>query len=182
MDQIKKILKQMSFSSIITSILVGILGLILIINPYGSLKLVSIFLGGILMLAGIYKLIIYFINKSQNSMYNSEMITGIITAIIGLIIIIFCKELEAVFRIFIGIIIIYNAIMKINMALQFKNINSSIWMVSLIISIITLIAGIYVLFMPNALIVTIGIILLITAIMDVIDKTVLIHKMNKFTK
>lgn len=179
MESIREFLKKQGWISILSAIGLGMLGIILIMNPVESLTFVSNILGAMFIIVGLYKIIIHFINKSKNDFYDNEIATGIIITIIGIVIFAFSKELESIFRIIIGIGVIYKSIINIDLSLKLKYSASKIWMFSLVIGIIMLACGIYVVFTPSALIVTLGIIILVNAIIDIIDNALFINDIKK---
>lgn len=182
MGSIGEFLKKQGWFSILSAMGLGILGIILIMKPEGSLSFVSNILGGMLVIAGIYRIISHSINKSKNDFFDNEIATGIITCITGIIIIVFNKELESIFRIIIGVGVIYKSIINIDISFKLKNIDSKIWLISFMIGIIMLACGLYIVFTPSALIVTMGIILLANAIIDIIDNVLFINDIKQISK
>ena len=78
--------------SLVASILLLILGVILISNPGGVVKFITYILGGVIIIIGIAKIISYLkIKKNMNIQNTNDFIIGIISIIIG-IIIIFCSS------------------------------------------------------------------------------------------
>lgn len=179
MENIKEFLKKQGWVSMLSAIGMGILGIILIMRPEGSLNFISNVLGIMFIVIGIAKISGYFINKSKNDFYNTDFATGIITCIIGIIVIAFSKELESILRLIIGIGIIYKSVINIDLSFKLKGIDSKIWAFTLIIGIIMLACGIYVVFIPSALIISIGIILLINSIIDIIDNALFINDIKQ---
>lgn len=180
MKNLKEFLKRQGWISILSSLVLGILGIILIMRPIESLNFISTILGGMFIIVGLYKIIIYFMNKARSDFYDNEIATGIITCTIGIVIMTFSKELESILRIIIGIGIIYKSIINIDLSFRLKHIESKIWVFSLVMGIIMLTCGIYVVFTPSALIVTIGTILLVNAIIDIIDNVLFINDIRHY--
>ena len=59
MEYFEKIMKKTGWTSLLSSIVFAILGIILITNPEGTVKFVSAILGIMFILAGAYKIISY---------------------------------------------------------------------------------------------------------------------------
>lgn len=179
MENIGEFLKKQGWISILSAIGLGILGIILINHPTGSLNFISNILGSMFIILGLYKVIMYFVNRTKSDFYNNELATGIITCITGIIIIVFSKELESMLRMIIGISVIYKSIINIDFSFKLRTASSKIWILSLMIGIIMLGCGIYVVFTPSALIVTIGIILLTNAIIDIVNNAIFINDIRQ---
>ena len=61
MNYIEKIFKKSGLISILESLIIALLGIILIIEPEGTLEFITCSLGVIFILAGLYKIINYFL-------------------------------------------------------------------------------------------------------------------------
>lgn len=77
--------------------------------------------------------------------------------------------------------IIYSSIIRINLSLKLKNIDSKIWIYSLIIALIMLICGIFTICNSSAIIVTIGIIILVYSILDIIESIIFLNNVKKIS-
>lgn len=65
MEYFEKIMKKTGWTSLLSSIVFAILGIILITNPEGTVKFVSAILGIMFILAGAYKIISYYQTKEN---------------------------------------------------------------------------------------------------------------------
>ena len=123
MDYIQKLLKKSGLVGILESLIFGILGAILIANPEETVKVISYILGAIFIFIGIYKIIHYIKENGQADLYNYNLIYGIMVIVIGLITITYSTTIGTVFRIVIGIWIIYSAAVRASSAVKLKNLN-----------------------------------------------------------
>ena len=78
-------LKKIGWSSIVTSAITAIIGIVIICNPMVTMKLVAYALGSIFVVFGVIKLVNYFVAKGTYDFYNYEMIYGLLAIIIGII-------------------------------------------------------------------------------------------------
>ena len=171
MEYFEKIMKKTGWTSLLSSIVFAILGIILITNPEGTVKFVSAILGIMFILAGAYKIISYYQNKGK---YDIAIILGIAT-------IAYSEQISSIFRIFIGIWIVYSSIMRFSLALKLKTISSNIWIYSIILAICMFICGLYTIFVSNLVVVSIGISILIYAIIDAIEDIIFLVNVNKLS-
>ena len=178
MEYMKKILKKSGTISIIESIIFAILGIILIINPEQTIKVISYILGGGLIIIGLYRIITYIKEKGKNDLFNYQLIYGVMIIVIGLIAIIYSSTIGTIFRLVIGLWIIYSSVVRASSALKLKTANSNIWIYTLIIAIAMLICGLYVVLNEGTIIVTIGILMVIYAVMDVIENAIFIKHVS----
>ena len=180
MEYINKIFKKSGTFSIIESVIFAILGVILIINPEQTVKIISYILGAGLIIIGAYKIFIYIQEKGNNDLFNYQLIYGVMAIVIGLIAIIYSSTIGTIFRIIIGMWIIYSAVVRASSALKLKTVSSRIWIYTLIIAIAMFICGLYVVLNEGAIIVTIGTLMLIYAMMDIIENIIFIKHLNDF--
>ena len=153
-------------SSIVTSLLFLILGICLLVNPAGMVRFITYIIGVIFVVYGSIKLYNYY--KAKETISSIQLTLGITAIVIG-IIIMFCNGvIEFVIRLVMGGFILANGINKLIVALNSKETNSK-WTTLLAISIILIIAGLYMILKSNIVLSTIGIVLIIYSSVDLIS-------------
>ncbi len=173
MEEIKKGMNKIFNASVITSMIILVLGIFLFIQPDTIIHMISIILGGIILIPGITSLIDYFKNK-----YQPSLISGVITIIIGMILIINTKLVASILPFILGIYFIVNGINRLQYALQLKK-QGIHFSTSLVFSILIIICGVLFIINPfgGALVITkvMGIFMIIYAVLD-LSNTVFIKK------
>lgn len=172
-------LKKTGWTGIITSLIFAVIGIVLITNPETTVKIVSYVLGGIFIVMGIIKIISYFIAKGNNDFYNYDIIYGIIALILGIVTIIYSSTIGMMFRIMIAAWIIYSALIRIGFALKLKNANIKTWITVLILAVCMLGIGVYILLDSGIIVVTVGIVILVYALADLIESIIFMRKVNE---
>lgn len=181
MEFLEKFLKKTGWSSLLSSVIFAILGIILIANPEETVKVVSYILGGIFILTGIIRIINYIVTKGRYDIYNDGMFFGIIAIVLGIVTICYSKQIGNIFRVLIGVWIVYSAIVRMDISFKLKALENKTWLYSLIIAIVMLICGIYIACNPGAILVTIGIVILIYSILDIIESIIFLKDIKKLT-
>ncbi len=179
MENLKSLFKKTGCVSILESLIFAILGIVLVCKPEGTVKFISGVLGAVFILVGIYKIINYFVTKGENDFFNYDLIYGLTAIVIGIVAMAYMNIIGSVFRIIIGVWIIYTSFVRINLAIQIKKIGSKSWIFGLILAILMLIGGLYVIIDANAIIVTIGIIMIVYSVMDIIENIIFMRNINK---
>lgn len=174
----EKFLKKTGYQSIVTSIIFAIIGILFITNPEGTFKLAATVLGVIFIVFGAIKILNYFRDRGNTNFYNYDLIYGLVSAVAGIIIIINSSALEAIFRLIIGIWIIYSGIMRAVLATKLKTVNTEAWLPVLIIALLIIACGVFITFYSGAIVMTIGIIILVYAIMDIIEGIIFVKKVD----
>lgn len=179
MEYLKKLLKKSGWISMVESIIFAILGIILICKPEGTVKVITTILGTIFILIGIYKIISYFVARGNSNIYNFELIYGLTAIVIGIVTMAYMDVIGSVFRIIIGVWIIYTSFVRISTSIQIKNVGSNAWIVSLILAIIMFLCGLYTIINPGTIVMTIGIIMLVYSIIDIIENIIFMKNVNE---
>ena len=179
MEYIEKIFKKSGWISILESLIIAALGVILICKPEGTVKVIACILGSIFILAGIYKIINYISSKGRYNFYDYDLSYGLVACIIGIITIAYSSAIGSIFRIIIGIWIIYSSFIRMDLSVKFKTLDSKVWIYSLILAIIMFACGIYITVNSGAIIVTIGVMMIVYSIIDIIEDIIFIKNVKE---
>lgn len=160
-------------SSIITSALLAILGILLIIASEETIIAISYIVGGALVLLGAIGIIDYLRKLKTELKSELDLLYATGTIILGILIILHPKAIASIIPTVLGIIIIINSSTKLNYAFQLKNQDNDLWKSTLVVSLLTTICGLVLMFNPfaAATLITriVGIIILLYAILDIIS-------------
>ncbi len=178
MEYIRKILKKSGWISIIESIIFALLGLLLICNPERTVKVIAYILGGIFILIGSLKIVNYIQTKGNYNLYNYDLVYGILAIVIGLVSIIYTSTIGTVFRIIIGVWIIYSATVRASSSLKLRNLKTKVWIYSIILSILIFMCGLYVILNSGAIVVTIGVIMIVYSVIDIIESIIFMKNLK----
>ena len=163
---IKSITIKKDKTSIITSIVFLILGILLYLKDKEVITLITYIIGILFAVCGSIKLYKYY--KEKDTVSNIDLTLGILLIIVG-IIIMFCSSIiEQAIRIVIGGFIIANGINKLIIAINSKNNNKN-WIILLLISILLIIGGLYTILKANLILKVIGIILIVYSSIDIMS-------------
>lgn len=174
----EKFLKKAGWTSVVTSLIFGIIGLVMIYNSETTMKFISTILGVFFILVGIIKVINYIISKGNSTLFTNDIAWGLIAIVIGLVTMVYSSTIESIFRIMIGVWIIYSGFTRFGLSFRLKNVNDRLWALVLTLAVLMIVGGFYVTFYPGALIVTLGVIILIYAIMDLIESFIFMKNMK----
>ncbi len=141
---IEKIIK----SSLFESVGLIILGILLFL--YSELTIVSIsyVIGGLLVAIGVMALIKFVNNLNKNIKNELDIIYGVGTVILGIIVISNPKAIASIIPFVLGIIIIINSSAKLEYSLELKKDNNELWKSTMIVAILTLTCGVFLVFNP----------------------------------
>lgn len=169
----KDILLKNIVLNIFISLVFVVVSIFLINNSDAMLKTLTIILGIVIFIIGLVKGIIYLREKNNmSSVININLLECVICLLLGISVIFFNSFVATIFRISISIWIIYSSMERISLSRYLKKINIDKWYIVLIFSILMLICGLIVMFNSGTVIMTIGIILLIYCIIDIVESII----------
>lgn len=151
--------------NIFTPILFLIIGILLIVNPGGISEFISYIIGGVLLAIGIGKFIY---DKKRVDHTTGDTFYSIASIALGIIFIFFSGTIEFLVRLALGIWIIINALSTIAIGANLMKANKKS-VLSLIIGFILLIMGIYTICVANLMFQTLGIVITVYAVLEIID-------------
>lgn len=145
----ERFMKKFLRSSIITSAILIILGLLLIYKSENTIMTISYIIGGVLIAIGVLALIRYVRNGESPALRNElDIVYGIVTVIFGIVIIKNYHAIASIIPAVIGIAIIISSAGKLNYAFQLKASENSLWKTTMVVSVISTICGLILLFNP----------------------------------
>ena len=175
----KNFLKKTGWTDVIVAIIFALIGIFMIINPDSATKIISYIIGGIFIVVGIIRIVNYYIAKGDYDFYNYDLLYGITAIVIGLVTITCSGLIESLFRIMIGAWIIYSGLLRLSLSMKLHRAEVNMWSLSLVLSIIMIIGGMYMILEGGALIVTIGVIMVIYSISDLVESIIFVKNVNE---
>jgi len=171
----KETINKMFISSILSSAVLLVIGLLLFIRPEGTLSLISYTIGGILVIIGTNSLINYYRGKEYVSKF--ELFYGVLGVLGGFVLILNPKAIVSLIPFIIGVWIVISSLSKIKYSMELNSKKTKSGLISLIITILTLVLGIVLIFNPfsGAVFITkmIGLFLFVYAILDIVQSSII---------
>lgn len=171
-------LKKSAWSAAIESLVIMLFGILLVVWPTVTVVVIANILGGIFIVSGIYQIINYFVVKGQNDFFNNGLLMGVIFLLIGIMAIVIGEDIANVFRIIIGIWMIYEALVRINTSIKLHAAGIKVWSYMLIIAIVMLAIGLFVTFNQGALTQLIGWMMILTGVIGIVGDAMFIQQVN----
>ena len=142
----------------------------------------SVVLGVILIIVGLYQIVNYFIVKGQNNFFDNSLLFGVVSIIIGIAAVCFVGETFNIFRVIMGIWLIFESMVRINTTIKLHAAGLSIWGWVLVIALIMLAAGIFVLFNTTLIIQVVGGLMILAGVVGVIGDIVFVSQVDSVAK
>lgn len=174
---LESFLKRSIWTDMLISFVFVIFGILLYTYPTVMDSMIAIVLGAIFVVMGVLKIIDYFATgKSDNYL----LAIGITAIIAGIIIMLCSNVIVSIFRIIIGIWIIYKAILNLQTIIKWKDYKSAPWYITLIMSILTIILGVYILLNQGTVLEIIGVLIIFYGIFDIVENVIFMKNIKNY--
>ena len=177
-EQVSGNLKRTAWSSMFEALVLIILGILFVIWPDTMVKILAYLVGAFFIIKGSYAIANYYMQKGQQDFFNNGLITGIIFILIGIVALVIGEDIAHIFRVIIGILIIYESLVRINTASKLYSVGVATWRYILTLAIIMLVMGIIITFSNGAIISLIGAVMIITGIIGLVGDVIFIQHVN----
>ena len=168
-----KLFKKFFRSSMITSLVLVAFGIMLIMKSEATIITISYVLGGILVALGVLAVIKFIQGTNKENKNELDIVYGVVTVILGVLIITHPQAIASIIPLVLGVAIVISSSTKLQYAFELKANNNSLWKATMVVSIISTLCGILLLFNPfkGAVILTkiIGGLILVYAVLDIVS-------------
>lgn len=167
-----KIMKMAKTGYIIMSLLFGVLGIWMLIRPKVLLPVFAGVFGGLFLLFGVVKLIGYFSKDLFRLAFQYDLVSGILLIVTGIIAIVKAEQFVLFTSIVLGIYVLADGLLKIQIALDSRIFGIEQWWLILAVAVLTGITGGFLIFYPcegaEFLMMLLGICLLAEGILNLV--------------
>ena len=175
----EKFLKRSSWTDIVISIIFIIFGVLLIAKPEETKGAISIILGILFIAMGVLKLIEYYTSETKDDL----MLTVALVAVIFGVVILFASDaVLTFFRVILGVWIIVTGVMDLQTILMWKQVKSPYWTITLIFTLLMILAGIVILINQEIVLTAVGVLIIVYGILDIVDRFIFMKKINDYMK
>ena len=170
--QLNNRIKAAKTGYIIISILLCVLGIVLIAVPDFSVTLLCVLGGGIMMLFGLVKIIGYCSKDLYRLAFQFDLAFGILFVVLGFILIIRTDAMVNLICIVMGICVLADALLKIQISIDSRAFGIKKWWLILAMAILTGVAGFLLIFRPSEsiqiIMILFGIVLITEGVLNLI--------------
>lgn len=172
-------LKQYAWSAIFESLALVILGILFLVLQDTMVKILAYIVGVFFIIKGGFQVITYFVEKGQHDFFNNGLLSGVISVLIGIAALAVGEDIANIFRIVVGVIIIYEALVRMNAASKLAAAKVQAWKYIVIVGLIMLILGVFITFNKGAVINLVGWLMIVAGIVGIVGDAMFIQNVNK---
>lgn len=144
MSDFKETIKAIKLQTIITAIMLVVVGILFIVFPETSLKVLCYIAGGIMIFLGACKLVLY-IMELTSERRSTSLVSGVMMLVLGIVFVANPGIIIGLFTLIFGVVMILDGIGKLQDAINGALAKQEGWWVDLIIACIVLVLGLVVL-------------------------------------
>lgn len=172
-------IKKNAYSSIVESLALVILGILFVILPDTIVKLLAYIIGAFFVVKGSFNIITYYMADGQKDSLDNGLFSGIIFILIGIASFLIGENIANVFRVIIGIIVIYESLVRINAATKMNSAGIDSWRYVLALALVMLVLGLFITFNTGAVVALIGGMMIVVGIIGIIGDAMFIKQVDK---
>ncbi len=172
-------LKTNAWTAIIESLALIVLGVLFLVLQDTMLQIFAYILGAFLIVRGGFQVIEYYMVNGQRDFFNNSLLSGVISILIGIAVLLVGSEIANVFRVVLGIAIIYESLVRINFATKLASAKIPVWKYTLVLALVMLVLGIFITFYSGAVITLVGWMMVITGIIGIVGDVMFVQNVNQ---
>lgn len=159
---------KITINNLLYALIFLVFGIFLLTSTDDLIGIVSKVLGGILVLIGIIKTIIFIYLKGKLGNYNlSKLIVGLAIIFFGTILILYSSAFSFAIRVIVGFWILFAGVNRVIFAISIKSVDRKGFYVYLVTSLLMFVLGIFLI--SGILDKIIGLFIIIYSIMEIVD-------------
>ena len=141
-DQAGSTVKKAAWSAVLESTILMVLGLLCILWPDTVVTLIAFIVGGFFIVRGGVIIISYFMEEGHKDYFNNKLLSGVICVLLGIAALVAGQAIAQVFSVVVGILIIYESLVRLNTATKLRAANVNNWKQLIVIALIMMVIGI----------------------------------------
>lgn len=180
-ERISTDIKRSAWAAIFESLALILLGILFLVLGDTAIQILTYFLGAFFIVKGSYQIVYYFIEKGQSDFLNNNLFFGVVSVLVGIAFLLVGPNIASVFRIIIGVILIYESLIRINTSVKLHAAGIDVWKYILIAALIMLVLGIFVTFYSAAIVMIMGWVMIASGLIGIVADILFIQNVNKVT-
>lgn len=146
----KKIMKQMKWDVIMTSILYVALGIVVLAMPGIMFKTLGYLIGAFLIVAGAVSMVCYLLREAHRNYFRNDFLYGLIEITVGIIVLYKVDKIMELVPIMLGILVVASGCRKLQDAIDMKRLEYGGWIAMLVLAAVNVIFGVVLILNPIA--------------------------------
>lgn len=177
-----KFMKKIGVSYLFAALISIILGVVYIIWPQLTQNVFCLIAGGALIVFGLGLFIYHLASNRDGGYLMNEMIVGLLTVLVGFLFIFKSEALFDILGVLLGVVVVAHGLVDAQESFMLKKCGNRKWYVFFLISLVFVLAGLAILFIPGIETAIFAVILGITLIAAGLFEVVVFFVLRKYVK
>ena len=144
----RKLLKQMKWDVILTSLLYVVLGVTILIIPNIMFRTLGYLIGAFLIVAGAVSMIGYLLRDAHQNYYRNDFVYGLVEITIGIIVLYKIENIMELVPVILGILVVASGCRKLQDVIDMKRMEYGNWIAMLVLAAANVIFGVVLILDP----------------------------------
>lgn len=138
----KKLLKQMKWETLLTSLLYIVLGIVALLIPDTMVKTLGYLIGILLILAGAVSMIGYLLREAHQNYYRNDFSFGLIGIAVGILFLYKVEWIISLVPTILGVLVVASGCRKLQDVIDMKRMGYGNWVLMLILAAVNVVFGV----------------------------------------
>lgn len=180
----RKLMKQMKWDVILTSLLYVILGIVALVMPDTMVRTLGYLIGVFLIVAGAVSMICYLLRDAHRNYFRNDFVHGLVGIAIGIIVLYKVDWIVNLVPVIMGVLVVASGCRKLQDVIDMKRMEYGNWIVMLVLAAVNVVAGAVVILNPFETAVLlfqlIGVGLIVSGVTDCVVAVYFAGKIKKY--
>lgn len=138
----KKLMRQMKWDVILTSLLYVVLGVAVLVMPDTMLRTLGYLIGAFLIVVGAVSMICYLLRDAHQNYFRNDFVYGLVGIAVGIIVLYKMDKIMELVPIILGVLVVASGCRKLQDVIDMKRMEYGNWVVMLVIATVNVVFGV----------------------------------------
>lgn len=138
----KKLLKQIKWETLLSSVLYIVLGVVALLTPDTMVKTLGYLIGILLILAGAVSMICYLLREASQNYYRNDFGYGLVSIAVGILFLYKVEWIIQLVPVILGVMVVASGCRKLQDVIDMKRMGYGRWVVVLVVAAVNVVLGV----------------------------------------
>lgn len=137
----RKLLKQMKWETLLSSILYVVLGIVALVIPDTMVKTLGYLIGILLIVAGAVSMICYLLREAHQNYYRNDFVYGLVSIAVGILFLYKVEWIISLVPVILGVMVVASGCRKLQDVIDMKRMGYGNWVLMLVLAVVNVMFG-----------------------------------------
>ncbi|MBQ9563938.1 MAG: DUF308 domain-containing protein [Lachnospiraceae bacterium] len=149
-QQVQKSIKHFKITHYLSALLLVLAGIVLVARPGMALETVCVILGVMVIGAGLFYIVSYFVRGKLSAVLGMDLVLGIQMAGVGILLLTHPKAVVSIIPVIFGCVLFVSALVKLQTAIDMKRLGVTRWWITMVFALLTVMLAVVMVGKPFA--------------------------------